>query len=202
MRGARILGFAGAAAFIAAASVLGLAAPAEAHNYLVSSTPKAGQTLTTLPKAFEITTSGPLLNLSGGRGFALEIRDAAGRFYGDGCVKVSGSTISEAAAVGPAGKYTIIWQVVSTDGHTVSAELPFTWAPTDASSTPSPGAKTPPDCNGTAGGQAPAEPGAAPAKPADANLSDVLWIGGSILGTGIAVVVTLLVLGRRKRTTG
>src|ERR1700712_918766 len=73
------------------ASVLGLAAPAFAHNFLVSSDPAAGQTLTTLPAKFTITTNEGLLDLSGhGSGFAFDIEDASHRFYGDGCVTVTG----------------------------------------------------------------------------------------------------------------
>jgi methionine-rich copper-binding protein CopC len=44
-----------AALAIAGGAVLGLAGPAQAHNYLIASTPEVGGTLTALPKAFEIT---------------------------------------------------------------------------------------------------------------------------------------------------
>jgi methionine-rich copper-binding protein CopC len=141
-------------ALVVVAPVLGAAAPAQAHNYLVSSTPAAGQTLTELPERFEVTTNGPLLTLGGSTGgFALQVKDAEGRFYGDGCVTVEGPTMSTAAALGAAGTYTVIWQVVSSDGHTVSDEFTFDWAPA-AGQTASTGSATVPDCNGTAGGQA------------------------------------------------
>jgi methionine-rich copper-binding protein CopC len=187
-------------ALVVGGPVLGAAAPAQAHNYLVSSTPAADQTLTELPEQFQVTTNGPLLTLGGSTGgFALEVKDAAGKFYGDGCVTVEGPTMSTAAALGAAGTYMVVWQVVSSDGHTVSDEFTFEWAPADGQ-VASEGSTTVPDCNGTAGGQA-ADPGAsAPTSPDQkVDLGNVLWIGGAVIAVGLAVGVTLLVLGRRKK---
>jgi methionine-rich copper-binding protein CopC len=202
---ARSGSLAAAGLLVAGGSVLGLAAPAQAHNYLVSSTPSAGQTLTQLPESFEITTNEPLLESAGLGGFALEIVDADGLYYGDGCLTVSGPTMSAAPAIGAAGQYTLLWQVVSADGHTVSEEFPFTWAPADdsAAGAASTGSATAPDCDGTTGGEpsgaaggtdSPAEPAAA----SEANLADVLWIGGAVLAVGLAIGVTLFVVGRRR----
>lgn len=188
-------------ALVVVVPVLGAAAPAQAHNYLVSSTPSAGQTLTELPKQFEITTNGPLLTLGGSTGgFAFEVKDAAGKFYGDGCVTVEGATMSTTAALGAAGTYTVIWQVVSSDGHTVSDEYTFSWAPAEGQ-TLSDGSTKAPDCNGTAGGQAPDPDASAPASPDQkVDLGNVLWIGGAVIAVGLAAGVTLLVVGRRNKT--
>ena len=114
---------------VAGATLLG-AAPAQAHNFLVSSTPAADEVVTALPETFSVTTNGPLLDLSGtGAGFAIQVTDATGAFYGDGCMTVSGSTLSTPAALGAAGTYRFVWQVISEDGHTVSDEFTFEWAP-------------------------------------------------------------------------
>ena len=68
-----------------------IATPAQAHNFIVSSTPSSGEVLTTLPAEFIITTNGPLFTLQHStNGFAMEIRDATGQYYGDGCLTVSG----------------------------------------------------------------------------------------------------------------
>ena len=191
------------AALVAAGSVLVLAAPAQAHNYLVESTPASGQSLTELPANFEITTNEALLDLGGdGSGFALQVRDADGLYYGDGCISVTNATMSTTAAIGAAGKYTVLWQVVSADGHTVSDEFPFTWAPT-GDVPASKGSATAPNCGGTTGGSAPAAPAASgtEVKPTDtANLSDVLTIGGAVVAVGLAIGITLFVLGRRRST--
>jgi methionine-rich copper-binding protein CopC len=196
---AQRLSLVAAGALVVGMSVLGFAAPAQAHNYLVSSTPKAGATLTALPDQFTITTNGPLLDLAGdGAGFALEVVDAYGNYYGDGCVTVSGSTISTHAALGAAGKYRIVWQAVSNDGHTVSSTIPFSWAPTPGV-TVSQGSSIAPDCYGSrpvASGATP--PPIAPAPTANANLGDVLWIGGTIAAVLIAIATTLILTSRKK----
>jgi methionine-rich copper-binding protein CopC len=176
--------------------VLGTAAPAQAHNSLVSSTPEAESTITELPPAFSITTSEALLDLAGdGSGFAMQVRDAAGRYFGDGCYEIVDSTLSMGASLGEAGEYTLVWQVVSADGHPVSGEFPFTWAPANAADVAE-GSASPPACGGEA--DAPASTTAPQERP-DASLSDVLWVGGAILAVVIAGLIAFVVMGRRNR---
>lgn len=117
-------------AALIAASLFAFAMPAAAHDGLVESTPPAGETLTALPDEFSVTMNDDLLDLEGeGSGFGLLVHDAAGRYYGDGCVTVDGPTMSASAVIGEPGEYTVIWQVVSSDGHPTSDEFTFTWAP-------------------------------------------------------------------------
>ena len=183
--------------------VWGAASPAQAHNNLVSSTPREGETLTALPKNFVITTNGSLLNIDGNSaGFALQVTDSAGKYYGDGCVTVEGPTVSTAAALGAAGAYTVTWQAVSTDGHTISDSFGFTWQP-PAGFTPSAGAIKVPDCNGTTGvNERPApESGTTGAQTVGAStLITVVWIGGALLAIAAAVILFLVFAGRRKKT--
>lgn len=192
-----------AAGLGATVPVLGPAAPAQAHNYLVSSVPSAGETLTALPKTFEVTTNGILLDIDGnGTGFGLQVTDASGAYYGDGCVAVSGTSFSTAAALGAAGAYTVTWQAISTDGHTVSDSYSFTWQP-PAGFTPSAGSTKVPDCNGTASiNESPAAgTGTTGAQTVDTGtLSTVLWIGGAFLAVAAAVILTLVITGRRRKT--
>ncbi|NEM91699.1 copper resistance CopC family protein [Galbitalea soli] len=185
---------------LVAGSVLGLAESASAHNYLISSTPAAGSTLTTLPASFELTTNEPLLDLTGhGAGFAFQVKDAHGSYYGDGCLTVRGPTLSTEAALGAPGAYTVVWQIISADGHTVSGSIPFTWAPTGTVA-PAAGHATPQNCGGRSGGQVPVTqqlPSGGSAAPT-ANLGIVLGVGGGVLGLGLVVTVILLVAGRRR----
>jgi methionine-rich copper-binding protein CopC len=186
---------------LVAGSVLGLAAPASAHNFLVSSDPSSGQTLTKLPSRFTITTNEGLLDISGhGAGFAFEIEDASGRFYGDGCVTVTGSGMSIAPTIGPAGSYRVLWQIVSADGHIVSNTFNFTWKPS-AGFGPAVGTSHPQDCGGKSGGTAPPDPtlGQNTYSAPSANLGLVLGIGGGILALGIALAIVLLATGRRRK---
>jgi methionine-rich copper-binding protein CopC len=194
----RGIAVAGVALFVAV-SVIGLAAPAYAHNYLVSSTPASGATLERLPSKFSITTNEALLDLSGhGAGFAFDIEDSAGRFYGDGCVTVDGPTMSTPASLGSAGKYKVYWQIVSADGHVVSNDYSFTWKPS-AAFTPATGASHPQDCGGRSGGTAPPDPtlGQDYTKPS-ANLGLVLGIGGGVLALGVVLAIVLVVVTRRR----
>lgn len=135
-----------ASVFTGLALVVLPAVAANAHNYAVSTVPAAGSTLAQLPAEFIITTNEDLLDLGGAsKGFAIEIMDAAGKFYGNGCVSVHGASMATAAAVGTPGPYTVIWQGVSIDGHIASAKITFTWQPS-AQTTPSVGSATPPVC--------------------------------------------------------
>jgi methionine-rich copper-binding protein CopC len=183
-----------------AASVFGLAAPAFAHNFLVSSDPSAGQVLTKLPSRFTITTNEGLLDLSGhGAGFAMDVEDSHGKFYGDGCVTVTGPAMSITPTIGAPGKYRIFWQIVSADGHVVSNELSFTWKPS-GSFTPAAGFAHPQDCNGRSGGTAPPDPNLGQdTSRSSANLGVVLGIGGGILALGIALTLVLLLAGRKRK---
>ena len=177
-----------------------MADPAFAHNFLVSSTPAAGQTLTTLPAKFLITTNEGLLDLSGhGAGFAFDVEDSHHRFYGDGCVSVTGPSMATTPALGAAGTYRVIWQVVSADGHIVSDEYTFTWAPVGAF-TPSVGAAAPRDCGGKSGGTAAPDShlGAHATTQPAANLGLVLGIGGGVVGLGVLLTLLLLLAGRKK----
>ncbi len=188
------------AALASSAALLASPSPAQAHNDLVSSTPAAGEILTELPEQFAITTNEPLLAIGGTGGFALQIRDAAGLYYGDGCVAVAGASMTATPALGAPGTYTILWQVVSEDGHSVSDDYTFTWAPV-GESVSSQDSATPPDCHGTAQVSAPNPEGTAVAasRESKADLGQLLWIGGGIAALLLAALVTFIVLGRRRR---
>lgn len=129
MKKTTTLAFAGAVALVAAS--LTLSTPASAHSYLLTSTPAEGEMLATLPAQFSVTANEPLLDLSGdASGFAIQVVDASGAFYGDGCFAVSESTLTMGATLGAPGDYRMYWQVISADGHPVSGEVPFSWSGT------------------------------------------------------------------------
>lgn len=191
---------------VLAASVLGAPLAAQAHNYLVGSTPSAGEVLTSLPETFEITTNEALLESAGVGGFALEVQDANGLYYGDGCLTIDGPTMETAAALGAAGDYTVIWQVVSADGHTVSETIDFSWEPADAAAVVSEGSEDAPVC-ATAEGST----GAADETPEEAattdegstsasaeGMGDVVWVLGAVVLIALSVGITLW-LGKRRK---
>lgn len=181
---------------------LGLAAPAVAHNFVVSSTPAEGETLTALPEQWQLTTNETLLDLGGqGAGFALLVSDEQGQFYGDGCVTVEGESLSMPAALGTDGAYTLTYQFVSADGHTLSGELPFSWqAP--AGFEPHVGLAEPPVCGETASAPAP-EPTATAEPEADmtdepvveAEPIEPIYDDASPIVIGVAFAVIVAVIG-------
>lgn len=195
---ARVAALVAVGALVAGGSVLGLAAPAQAHNYLVASTPEAGATLTELPAQFSVTTNDTLLDLAGnGAGFGLLVQDSDGRYYGDGCFTISGASLSTDAALGAAGEYTLIYQFVSTDAHPVSDQFSFEWAPV-AGVTASEGSTEAPDCDGTDIGTAPTDE--AEASASDSSISAALpWIGGTVLAVGLAIALTLFLVRPKKQ---
>jgi methionine-rich copper-binding protein CopC len=189
---------------------LGIAAPASAHNYVVSSTPAEGQVLTTLPDQFVITTNDDLLNLGAAAGgFALLVQDADGLYYGDGCVEVAGPSMTATAALGAPGAYLLTWQAVSIDGHTIDGQIRFTWTPDDVTEAAE-GSTTAPVCGEATEKEAPepaptatdeAEDTAPPAATdEDTGIpGEVLWIGGAVVAIAAAAAITMLVLSRRKK---
>lgn len=196
-------------AVVVAAAALGWgAAPAFAHNNAVGSSPAADAMVTEQPGLFSITTSDLILDLGGtGSGTAMIVTGPASAplFYGDGCATVSGATIETAAQLGAAGQYTVIWQTVSTDGHSISAKFTFDWKPAPGQSLAD-GAATAPSCGtetddataeATADATATADAGASAAS--DSPLSAVAWIGGALGAVLLAVAVTLLVLRHKRR---
>jgi copper resistance protein C len=192
---------AGVTVALAIAGVLALGGPAAAHNQIVSSTPSPNETLTALPAQFAIETNEALLDIGGtGRGFAFEIRDAHGTFYEDGCVTIVDDNMFTTARLGAPGKYTIIFQIVSADGHAVSGTIPFTWAPT-AAVVVTTGVSSPPGCDGAPGPPKPHTDATSTqtTRTSTVPLGDVLWIGGTILVVAIAILVTLVILTRRRR---
>lgn len=184
----------------AAALVLATASPAAAHNYVVDSTPAEGDTITDLPAEWSITTNEPMLALDGNEGaFAIVVTDADGLYYGDGCVNVEGDTMTAPAALGTAGNYTIALQMVSEDGHTLSEEFDFAYAPgSDAVVTA--GSAEAPACGGSAVADEAAaveQTSTAGDTEGDAVLTAVTWVlGGIVLSAVTAAIVAAL---RRRR---
>jgi methionine-rich copper-binding protein CopC len=165
----------------AAALVLAAAAPAAAHNYVVESTPAEGEVLTALPEAWEVVTNETMLYADDAV-FGLWARDADGLFYGDGCVEVTGSRMSAAPVIGAPGDYTLVYALISADGHPLTGEIPFEWAGEAEVATGS------------------ARCGAAASEPeAAAPSSDAIWIVAALGAVGVAVIVAVLLTRRPKR---
>ncbi|WGD37835.1 copper resistance CopC family protein [Lysinibacter sp. HNR] len=106
---------------------LGLTSVANAHNYVVSTTPAEGSTITEQPDEIRVRTNDRILEA----GAALVVQGPDGNYYNDGCAAVDGVSITGTASLGVPGTYTVIWALTSADGHPLSEEFTFDWAPAD-----------------------------------------------------------------------
>lgn len=179
------------------------ALPAAAHNYVVSSTPAEGETLTAVPEFFVVTTNDALLDLTGeGAGFVMQVTDESGLYYGDGCVSVQGASMAMAGALGVAGDYTLTFQAISGDGHTISDELSFRYEPAEGS-VASTGVASAPDCGGAETVDATSDPQAGAASTAADETGTVLGIvAGIIASLAVLGAIVLVVARRRGRGAG
>ena len=113
-----------AAAGVAAAIALAVvpAAAASAHDYLVSSDPAADSTVSSAVPTVSLTFNDRVLDLGGdGSGSLLTVTgpDGAGTHFETGCPTIADTVVSAPVALGSAGQYTVSYQVVSADGHTI-----------------------------------------------------------------------------------
>ncbi|MFE3176496.1 copper resistance protein CopC [Amycolatopsis sp. NPDC059090] len=97
---------------------------AEAHSFVESSTPAKDSELSSAPEKIVLTFNEPL-----DRGFTeLAVLGPDGATHWESAaVAVTGPTLSAPVKpLGPAGKYTVEYRVVSADGHPVSGSYSFT----------------------------------------------------------------------------
>jgi len=194
--------------------VLGLAAPASAHDTLVASDPADGSTVETLPAELTLTYSAELIDA--GTGTAVAVTSPSGADVTAGSPTVSGAVVTvPLAEPAEAGAYTVTWRVVSSDGHPVDGTYAFT---VTAPSTPIPSAEPTrtPDVTATpspsdtasetpvpAESEDPTDGAATDGTPADGGsfLRNLPWIvGGILLAAALGAFVAVL-LARARRGT-
>jgi len=171
------------AALVAAALLLLTAAPASAHDTLVSSDPEDGATLENSPEQVTLDYSADVLDVSP----VVRIAGKDGEVVAELDPEVDGSTVT-AALDEPlaAGDYEVRWRVVSSDGHPIEGTQSFTVEP---------GAS---DGASDAGGQtsAPAsDAGGATSAPAEttAPAAQTPGSGGSEGGAPVVLIVVIVV---------
>lgn len=181
-----------AGAAVAVVAVLAVAAPASAHDELVSSSPAFDAQLTAAPEQVVLTFSGDLLALADdNNGTAMTVVDEAGADWVAGDPVIDADTLTVPLKSGmPNGSFTVTWQVVSSDGHPTSGEYAFSLAAAEAA--PSPTATAPAETtqpSSTPAAQAPAETDAAP------------W--PLLIGLGVvllvAIVIVIVISARKRR---
>lgn len=179
-------------ALLAAMFVLGtaLAGPALAHDALKSSNPAKDATvkkLDTVKLEFSATVRMPFVI----------VRGADGTKYQQGKPEVDGHFVDQAVKDGlPDGKYTIAYRVVSSDGHPIEGEIPFSvkGAP---KATPTPSQSASASTGPTPVGPASSEPTQA-AQKETAKTEFPIWlliVVGALVGIGVGFLLSM----RKKR---
>lgn len=178
---------------------LALPLPASAHDELLGSDPAPGSTLEQAPDALTLTFSGLISPEEGAT--VIEATDGAGTLLTDGAPVVQDNTVTQ-PLVAADGPVTVLWKVVSSDGHPISGELSFTVAapqtPTPEPETAAPVETSQPEPSAS---DEPS-PTATPAPAADAG-SIIPWIiVGVVLAAAGGVLVSLLLARAQGRRPG
>ncbi|NIH77573.1 copper resistance CopC family protein [Amycolatopsis viridis] len=100
------------------------ATPALAHNVLVSSDPAKDAVLETGPSKVTLTFDSPV---QGGDVNQVSVVGPDGSQWAEGEVQISSNVVTAAVRpLGPAGRYTIGYRILSADGHPVLGDVAFT----------------------------------------------------------------------------
>ncbi|WP_120522619.1 copper resistance CopC family protein [Arthrobacter celericrescens] len=123
MRPVRQLVATAVAALLFTATVLFGAAPASAHDTDVSRSPANGSTVAKVPDTVSVTFNNRPLAVKP----SITVNDASGKDWGDGPVEIVDTVVSRGMrSDAPAGKYTVVWSVASSDGHRLDRTFSFT----------------------------------------------------------------------------
>ncbi|WP_415856882.1 copper resistance CopC family protein [Sinomonas sp. G460-2] len=106
-----------------AAAVLLPGAAAQAHDVLESTSPANGSTVASVPGAVVLTFDHTPIAI----GTKITVTDASGADESAGDATVVDNQVTQALKQGaPAGKYTVVWRVVSSDSHPIEGTFTFT----------------------------------------------------------------------------
>ncbi|MFF2842184.1 copper resistance protein CopC [Paenarthrobacter sp. NPDC057981] len=196
MRTIRPLLAAVVAAFAFASALLFSAAPASAHDVAESTAPANGATVAEVPASVSITFNNRPLAI--GSGVTVT---AGGENWADGPVEIIDSQAVQKLRPGaPAGEYTVVWRVVSSDSHPIEGTFKFT--ATAGSTTAASGtAAASPSGSATSAtvpsvGSAP--PGTGSSAPAADASQPFPWSIVIIAAVAVALVIFLAVTARKK----
>jgi copper resistance protein C len=182
--------------FVFAAALLGLAGPAAAHDAAESSSPAEGASVESPPGQVSVTfTNNPL-----GIGSSFSVKDASGTEWADGPVEIVDNVASQKLkAGGPAGQYTVVWRVVSSDSHPIEGTFSFTAASAAEGAAPAGS----PTSAGTVPAIGTAQPGvtAEPADPAGSG-EPFQWSIVIFAAAAVGLLVALGIMARRRLTSG
>ena len=121
-----------AASALAAAAIalvaLSTAAPASAHDSVVSTSPAEGATVSENPGTVSVTLSAEPLASESMTTSQIEVTAPDGHVVSSGKAEISGATVSTDADIDHEGEHTVAWRSVSADGHPIEGTFAFTYA--------------------------------------------------------------------------
>ena len=207
-----------AGAGLAAAALIAMPAPALAHDSLTGSSPESGAASAEAPEGIDLTFSAAPQDI----GLDIRVSGPDGSDVTDGEPEIQGSTVTQPLseqAEAP-GEYSVVWRVVSSDGHPIEGAYDYTVEGGDGSASQEPAGGEPAQepSSAAASGSAQAssdgddadgddtpterqnDDGQSPADTEDASSSTAMWllIGGGVvvLGAVAAAVVMMRRMGR------
>lgn len=121
----------------AMAAAMFTAAPALAHDQVVSASPSENESLASAPSEVVIEFTAELLDT----GALINVTNASGQDVTDGEVTLDGRIVSKKLQPNlPNGQYELVWRVVSADGHPITDKYQFAIGepvvPTDTADAP------------------------------------------------------------------
>lgn len=173
-----------ATAILLALLTMFITQPANAHDYVQSTSPEAAETVNRSLETVAITFSQPPLSDLDGSSL-IEVTSEEGEKVSADTVTIDGATISTAVTFAGPGTYTVAWKSVSSDGHAISETYDFVWASNGPPSSTEPAVPAP-----TA---SPSE-SAASATPTEAPQSGAATADNSLPLVIVLVVVILVLL--------
>ncbi|MGN6443196.1 MAG: copper resistance CopC family protein [Arthrobacter sp.] len=188
--------------FILAATSLGLAGPASAHDAAESTSPAQGASLAAPPEEVSVTFSNKPLGI----GSSFSVKDSGGTEWADGSVQIVDNVATQKLRQGgPSGAYTVAWRVVGSDSHPIEGTFTFTVAAGAAGAAPSSATSSGASAAGssTAAGTVPsmgtAQPGVTeePSSPAGSG-EPFQWSIVIFAAVAVGLLVALGVLARRR----
>lgn len=169
-----------AASVLVAAAALLPGPAAQAHDVIESTNPADGSTVATLPASVVLTFDHTPI----GVGTEILVKDPTGANQADGPAKIVDSNVTQALKPGaPAGKYTVVWRVVSADSHPIEGTFTFTAKAAAGGAAAASGGQ----------GTAAAQPASAQAAPAPGSSASGSSGGGMALWLGIGAAVLILI---------
>ncbi|WP_159705372.1 copper resistance CopC family protein [Arthrobacter sp. 18067] len=195
MRTIRPLLAAVVAALAFASALLFSAAPASAHDVAESTTPANGASVAVVPASVSITFNNRPLAI--GSGVTVT---AGGENWADGPVEIiDNQAVQKLREGAPAGEYTVVWRVVSSDSHPIEGTFTFTAASgatsASGSAVASPSASASSAAVPTAGTGA---PGTGTSEPAADASQPFPWSIVGLAVVAVGLVIFLAVTARRK----